>query len=113
MRKELQEINGKRTAFTAIVDRFGTKSSFRGPPLPTICLKDVKDSTGKVVTDHLWFTVGKTLKALELQPGDKITFDARVTEYYKGYKGHRDDYDLPPVEKDYRLSLPTKVKKND
>ena len=46
-----------------------------------------------------------------LKPGDVVEFDARVTPYLKGYKGNREDEDLPPVERDYRLSYPTKFEK--
>ena len=50
--------------------------------------------TGEVVTDHLWFTVGKTLKNLKLKEGDEITFYARVGTYRKGYIDKTTDYKL-------------------
>jgi hypothetical protein len=52
--------------------------------------------------------VGKQLAALDLQIGDVISFQARVTAYEKGYKGYRDDV-YKPIEIDYRLSNPTKI----
>jgi hypothetical protein len=63
------------------------------------------------MTDHLWFIVRKTFEALNLEPGDAIEFDAMATPYKKGYRGHRDDPELPPPSVDYRLSFPTKVRK--
>ena len=36
---------------------------------------------------------------------------ARVSIYEKGYKGYRNDVFDRPIEKDYRLSRPTKIKK--
>lgn len=38
--------------------------------------------------------------------GKKIGLD-----YEKGYKGHKDDVLNRPIERDYRLSRPTKIKK--
>ena len=109
MREALQHIEGVRSTFRGTVDRFGTKPAYRGAAIPTIMLRDVTDKTGKVVTDHLWMVVGKQLQALHLQIGEVVEFDARVTEYEKGYKGHRDDVYDAPIETDYRLSNPTKV----
>jgi len=44
-----------------------------------------------------------------LEDGDVIEFRARVTQYTKGYKGYRDDVYVP-IETDYKLSRPTKVR---
>ncbi len=111
MREELQNIDGVRTAFTGTVARFGTKAGWQGRSVPTMLLKDIRDPKGQIVTDHLWFTVGKMLESLKLAVDDKISFEARVTPYIKGYRGHRDLFDAPPVEVDYRLSHPTKIKR--
>lgn len=109
MREALQQIEGVRSTFRGIVDRYGTKPAYRGPAIPTLMLRDVTDKTGKVVTDHLWMVVGKQLQALQLQIGEVVEFDARVTEYEKGYKGYREDVYDAPIEIDYRLSNPTRV----
>jgi hypothetical protein len=111
MREELQKREGKRGTFTGTVKRFGSKPAYRGPALVTMLLVDVCDESGAVVTDHLWFVVRKQLAELNLQPGDKIHFTARVRRYIKGYRGRRDDYDLPPVSRDFKLSHPAQIKK--
>lgn len=111
MRVRLKEQEGIRGTFSGTVARFGTKPAYRGPAIPTVMLKDVKDKVGKIVTDHLWMVQGKQLLALHLQLGDEVVFDARVTEYEKGYKGYREDVYDAPLETDYRLSHPTKVRK--
>jgi hypothetical protein len=111
MREALKEREGKRGRFTGTVKRFGSKPAYRGPALITLLLVDVLDEAGNKVTDHLWFVVRKQLKALNLQPGDKIEFVARVKPYIKGYRGRRDDYDLPPTSLDYKLSHGTQFKK--
>ncbi|MBU2634768.1 MAG: hypothetical protein KJ674_06030 [Nanoarchaeota archaeon] len=75
---------------------------------------DVTDVlTNEVLTDHLWFTCGKRFDCLDLLEGELVQFDARVTEYLKGYQGGDEGSyeDVYGQELDYRLSFPTKVKK--
>jgi len=113
MREELAKIHGCRRLFEGVFDRFGVKSGYKGP-LKTVCLLNIRDvAAGNVVTDHLWFTVGKRFAGLNLQKGDVVRFEARVTTYEKGYRGRQDedDIDCKPLEYDYRLSFPTKVMK--
>lgn len=108
MRNQLKQFNGERMRFTATVERFGTKSSFKGPPLSTVLLKRVcLTSTGEEVTDHLWFTKGKSWESCTI--GCTVQFDARVTTYLKGYKGRRDDVYDAPIVMDYKLERPTRV----
>jgi len=60
--------------------------------------------TGELATDHIWFTVGKTIRGLNLSIGEKIQFDARVTTYSKGYvRGFIDERTV-----DFKLNRPTK-----
>lgn len=67
----------------------------------------------KVATEHLWFTMGKGFERLDLKEGDVVRFDACVTEYMKGYRGRRDEFDFEgeSLEQDFRLSFPTKIRK--
>jgi len=114
MRERLRQLEGTRARYNAIVARFGEKKSWGGhAPKPTILLQDVRDRNGNRVTDHLWFTVGKTFAALNLRPGDSIEFDATAKPYQKGYRGRdwNDDYAYSQRERDYRLSNPTNVRK--
>lgn len=106
MRKELAKHDGARGTFRATFSRYGTKPAYKGPPIQTALLTDVKFESGKTACDHLWMTVGKQWQELDPPLGSTIIFDARITQYTKGYKGHRDDWDLPPIETDYRLSFP-------
>lgn len=109
MRTELKKINGVRSRFKGIFERNGTKKNWHGFPEPTILLKDITDQSGKVVTEHLWFTLTKGFESLgTLTPGDVVEFDARVTPYTKGYRGYRDDVDSYSST-DYRLSHPTRI----
>lgn len=109
MRKKLKKIENERASFTGEFERFGIKNGYRGP-LKTVLLVNVKDRKGKLITDHLWFNLTKGFDNLDLEEGDIIKFDARVKSYLKGYKGYRDDV-YKPLEYDYKLSYPSKVKK--
>lgn len=110
MRKELKIIGSRdRHVFTAIFIRFGFRDGYKGP-VKTILLQDVL-LDGKIVTDHLWFDLTKGFESADLLPGDVVEFCARVSIYEKGYKGYRNDVFDRPIEKDYRLSRPTKIKK--
>ena len=106
-RAKLGRLNGQRLRFEARVERFGTKSAYRGPDVLTLMLRDViRHDTRELVTSHLWFTAGKW--SSDLKEGDLIEFDARVTEYAKGYRGRREDV-LSDVTLDYHLARPTRV----
>lgn len=74
--------------------------------------KDLRKLNGKrlaFTTDHLWFTKGKSWD--ECKEGSGVRFEARISSYIKGYKGHDFMRQLEnPQTKDYRLESPTKVK---
>jgi len=109
MRHELRNIVNKRRRFSATFSRFGEKPGWKGKTLTTVLLKDIKDTSGKIVSDHLWFNLTKEFDNLTLKEGTVISFDARVKSYYKGYQGYREDVYDKPVEMDFKLSHPTKV----
>lgn len=110
MRNKLRDLGCKeRYLFTARFARFGFKNGWTGP-VKTLLLTDVTHN-GVVVCDHLWFTCGKQFESLDLKEGDTLSFSARVSSYTKGYKGWREDVFDRPITKDWRLSFPTKVKK--
>lgn len=104
MRNGLKKIgNETRETYTAEVERFGIKK-YRGYQKKTILLTKIKDQNNKIVTDHLWFTMGKKFEELNLKKGDVIQFTARVAAYKKGYLG---EFQLQEI--DYKLSYPTNI----
>ena len=110
MRQKLRAIGSQeRHTFIGEVVRFGWKNGWMGSER-TILLKDIR-LNDEIVCDHIWFKVGKQFERLSLQPGDKVSFSARVSQYEKGYKGRRWDVFDKPIEKDYRLSFPTQARK--
>lgn len=111
MREKLKLIDGERREFIGTFVRFGTKTGFRGYQKTTVLLQDIECTSNKsICAEHLWFNLTKEFAKVDLQEGDLLSFKARVKEYYKGYKGYREDVQWEkPIEKDYKLSHPTKI----
>lgn len=99
MRKELEKLDSVRMSFTATVGRYGTKKNYHGYQEATICFVNVKDEDGNVMTDHIWFTVGKRIREMNLLLNQSVKFDARVSEYRKGYFKQGFDYKLNNITK--------------
>jgi hypothetical protein len=111
MRHTLKQIEDLRSTFSGTFVRFGQKNGWEGRVETTILLKDITDSHGGVVCDHLWFNLTKQFNCLGLKENDKVEFCARVKEYTKGYKGWNEERQMErPIQRDYKLSHPTKVK---
>ncbi len=109
MRKILKDKgNEKRYTYTGTFVREGRKNGYKGTER-TLLFKNVKDSEGNLITEHLWFNYTKGFEKANLNEGDIVEFSARVSEYEKGYKGRRWDV-YKPIETDYKLSYPTKIK---
>jgi hypothetical protein len=107
-RDELKKLNDIRTRFKGTFERYGIKTNWNGYPEKTILLKNISNSAGRNVTDHLWFNLTKGFESLgELEAGDIVSFDARVSGYAKGYVNHREGMD--ERQWDYKLSFPTKI----
>jgi hypothetical protein len=111
MRKKLEKMEDIRTIFKGVFVRYGTKNGYKGV-VRTVLLKDISDSSGRILSDHLWFTLTLGFDKLGyLTGGEKIEFCARVKEYEKGYKGHDWERSMEsPLSIDYKLSHPTKVR---
>lgn len=62
---------------------------------PTICLKNITDTNGELVADHMWFNYSSNFRKLgELHEGDKLTFKSSVKVYHKGHGYSKSDYKL-------------------
>lgn len=108
MRKELAKEAGQRKRFRAVFSRFGKKVNFKGYSEDTVLLQHVVDiETGKIVTDHIWFSYTKGFEKIKLAEGMQLEFDARVKEYRKGYINTR--YKINNSKSDYKLSNPTRI----
>lgn len=110
-RKALETYMETRGIFTGTFVRTGWKNGYK-EPLQTILLVNIKNDKGQVLCDHLWFNYTKGFEKCEpLFEGDILEFHARTSVYVKGYMGYRDDVYDKPIESDYKLSYPTKVRK--
>jgi hypothetical protein len=111
VREELAKAVGYRTVFFGTVSRFGSKKGFKGrPAIETLCLVDVRDRSGRISCDHLWFVFTAGFKRAAPELGDRVQFDARVRPYLKGYRGGRNDPECGGVTTDYKLSNPTGIR---
>lgn len=109
MRTKLRKIGSNaRHTFTGVFERTGWKDNYYGN-IQTILLLNVKDEHGQIVTDHLWFNMTRGFETANPAKGDILQFNARVSNYIKGYMGYRDNVYDHPIEEDYKLSRPTKV----
>ena len=105
-RERGEKREGERMRLRATFEREGTKPGWKGKqPIVTVLFRDVRVvASGRLATDHLWFTKGKTWAELALEAGDVVEFDARVTGYIEGHQGRREE------ELGGAWSHPTKVK---
>ena len=109
-RLKLKQIGTEeRKRYVGTVDKFGIRRGFKGL-IDTILLINIKlEGSEEIITDHLWFDLGKQFSDLNLQKGDIIAFNARVAKYKKGYYGGR-ELEIPkPPAGDKKLQRPTKV----
>ncbi len=102
MRTKLRQRLHTRSRYTATFQRHGWRP---GPhvPIATCCFECVTDSDGEIVAGHLWLDAGAGFDALDLQPGDVVSFEARVKRYPKGYKGGVNEF-VSRADYDYCLS---------
>jgi hypothetical protein len=108
MRKLLAKDDGVRKRFTAIFSRTGKKVNFKGYSEDTLLLTDIRDAdSNEKVSDHIWFSYSKVFQATDLKEGMRISFEARVKEYSKGYVNR--SLGINNKRKDFKLSHPTKV----
>src|SRR5438876_3256874 len=103
MRTQLEKVSGERSRYSGTISRFGKKTSY-GYTKETILLVDVRDESGTLITDHLWFNYTEGFLFAGVDVGDRVSFCARSKPYTKGYS--RDDMD-------YKLSHPTKIEVED
>ncbi|ANZ63636.1 hypothetical protein AYR62_05710 [Secundilactobacillus paracollinoides] len=86
IRTQLKVIgNTERHRFTGTFSRYGFKvAPYQSHAKPTLVLEGLRDETGKLVTDHLWLNLGLQFRRLgDLQAGDVLAFNGRVTSYVK------------------------------
>jgi hypothetical protein len=71
-----------------------------------VCMLDVRDTNGNLVTDHVWMTDTKPMKNKNLPRGARINFKARVYEYQHSDPGATPEYGLQRPGYIKVLSLP-------
>ena len=105
MRKKLKKFKGQRLKFCGTIDKF-SKKYYKHHEKTVLCLINVTLAhNAECITDHVWMNMTEDLKRLKPKVGDKIKFNARVKEYWKGYVND----DNPYQERDFRLDRPTNI----
>ena len=108
----MKSISGKRERFRATFSRTGTKKNYHGFPETTLLFDDVcREKNGQLISDHLWFNNTKSFQAVNLEAGDVVEFEARVTPYEKGYQGYR-QFIYKPITRDYKVKKVKEAKKS-
>ncbi len=112
MRINLQGLAGRRVTLTAVFWQYGAYQR-GGRSGKTILLRQVRDLSGRLLTDHTWINYTAGFDAVgEFCRGDLVRFTARVDEYVKGYLGEKiDDRLARPLAIDYRLKFPRQVER--
>ena len=109
-RKALGANEGMRGLYTGEVVRTGSKPGYISG-VHTILLKDIKDETGRIVTDHQWFNMTKGFEQANLKLGDLVELRETVKKYIKGYKGRREYIFYKPTKADHMLARPNNITK--
>ncbi len=83
-RQALADKVGHRDVYTGIFVKQGMRHGRKGP-VATVLLKNLKDSGGQPVCDHLYFTMKRDFWLANMIYGDKIRFVGKVEEYERGH----------------------------
>ena len=99
MRKQLAKIqDGKKHTFLATMERYGSFiNRVTGEKTRTILLKNVTDTKGKVLTDHVWVREDSYLRKSSLTAGKLYAFEARIGTYDRGRTSR--DFRLTKIRK--------------
>lgn len=100
MREKLADIEGVRKVFRATFVRYGAKTGWKGRIERTILFRDVTDSDGNLLCDHVWVNNTKGFDIFLFSEGCIVEFTARITPYFR-----KKFYSF-----DFRLSHPTKIR---
>ncbi|MCR5238107.1 MAG: hypothetical protein K6E34_13000 [Lachnospiraceae bacterium] len=99
MRKQLAKIqDGKKHTFLATMERYGSFiDRTTGEKTRTILLKNITDTAGKILTDHVWVREDSYLRNATLAAGKLYSFEAKVGTYDRGRTAR--DYRLTKIRK--------------
>lgn len=90
MRKGLRNPDKEWHTYTAKIERFSSKRK-NGNNMKTMLVTNTRDrdENNKIVTEHLWLTLGKKFENLNLKEGDLIQFDALASTYENSFVGYK------------------------
>ncbi len=112
MRNALKPLENIRFTFIATFEKYGT-CIISGNPYKTALLRNIKNTFGDNICDHVWIREVWKIDKLHLKKGDIIKFSAKVAKYKHGYYLANGDSDYKLIylknirkilEKDYNIS---------
>jgi hypothetical protein len=110
IRELLRPMLGLRNQFEARVGDFEDKyNRFSEKRERWMVFLDLKSSTGRPLSDHVWFRNCQAWEKAGLKKGDHVRFTATVVKYKK--RKRVDWMEEAVILEDYKLAYPTNVKK--
>ena len=109
MRKKLGKMRDKQNVFIGRFVKYGYRHEdyHFGKPTTILIEKLVEYNSLKIVSDHVWITIKKNPKLVNmcnLCKGDYIIFTGTISSYEKGYKGKNIELIFSnPKEMDYEI----------
>lgn len=85
--------------YTATFVSYALKRQKSWAPKTIVLFKNMRDEKGKNITKRAWANATKSLLKLDLQPGDRLSFQAHIQKHELSTK------------KSYRLTHISKIKK--
>lgn len=97
MRTLLKSFENIRFTYIAEYNKIGKNRSLNNR-YETMLFKNLRNSFGDYICNHIWIREIKEIKKLNLKKGDKIQFSAVVKKYYRGDRSkNKEKYDYKLV----------------
>lgn len=111
MRQELKNMCGEKHTFTGVVTRIGSRRPYNGSRknLSTMLLREVRNSKGELVSDHLWLDLVPPFVAVHPSYGAIIQFEGVVESYIRGFSSRKRHYNTGKMSLDFTIKHIDKV----
>lgn len=107
MKKRVKKITKERKNFSGIFEGHFIENDFFGNQIKKIVFSNITDFNGNLIKNKQEFIYSNDFIKNDLQIGDTVLFDARITQKTKGYIGSRKNIDDDNLE--ITLMRPTKI----
>lgn len=109
MEVRMNKINSKKSKqFTAFFGGNGVKNSFMRHLQPVILLVNLRDSNNQMIAPYAWINRTPSFEKLNLQSGDKVSFDATTVPVHEVHGHYRHYVEVPHIL-NYKLNRPMNI----